>query len=347
VWTGLRGGLVILVLGLAAPCSGCGGTEESAGLPLRDDFSDCSAGWSSDEDEFVSLSCDGGAYRVLIKDPRPQTARIFLEKGVPTLSVEADATRKAGPEAGGLDSFLVYGVGCWRTKSDGYVFLMSPDGAWGIEKATKGDSTPTTLAESESANAIPGLAPTNRIRAVCVGGGQKPTRLALYLNGEEVGSAEDAGGLDSFTGLGFTVLTNERGADVRFDNLVARETTPAQARDRAADGTSEPKGSALCKRAGVRYSGTTAQAAEVCFTLTPDGGTLIESGYGFVEASGCPDGLTGTDHNYYRGKVDASGGVRNSHGFVATIHGATASGTFEDPEICPGKKFAWRARRQR
>jgi hypothetical protein len=339
---------LLIGLVLVAACSGCGGMEKPkpSGLPLKDDFSDCSSGWSTDTDEFVSLNCTGGAYRILIKNPQPQNARIFFSEGAPSLSVETDTTRRAGPRTVGIDRFLVYGVGCWRSQAEGYVFLISPDGAWGMEKATKGSSRPTTLTESETPNAIPGLATTNRIRGVCVGGGQEPTTLALYVNGNRIGSAEDRNGFDSFPGFGFVVLSSQGGTDVRFDNLVAREPTEAEARSVATGTTPEPHESKLCKRAGIRYAGTTAQGAEVCFTLTRDGSALVESGFSFVEASRCPDGATGTDHNFYPGRVDASGRVRNSHGFTATIRGASASGVFEDPEICPGKKFAWSARRQ-
>jgi hypothetical protein len=104
--------------------------------------------------------------------------------------------------------------------------------------------------------------------------------------------------------------------------------------------------SSLCKRAGIRYVGSTVQGAEVCFTLTRDRRALVESGYGFVEASRCPEGLTGDDHNFYRGRVDSSGRVGNSHGFIAVIRGASASGTVEDPAICRGKKFRWQASQQ-
>jgi hypothetical protein len=345
MWTRSPERPLILGLVLAAACSGCGGAEKPSGLPLKDDFSDCSSGWSTDTDEFVSLSCTGGAYRILIKNPQPQTARIFFSEGVQSLSIGADTTRHAGPTTFGMGTFLIYGVGCWRSRAEGYVFFISPSGAWGIEKA-KGRSTPTTLAEGETANAIPRLATTNRIRGVCVGGGQEPTTLALYVNGSRIGSAEDPNGFDSFSGFGFSVLSSQRGTDVRFDNLIARVPTEAEARSVATGTTSEPTASKLCKRVGIRYAGMTAQGAEVCFTLTRDGSALVESGFGFVEASHCPGGATGTDHNFYPGRVDASGRVRNSHGFTATIRGASASGVFEDPAICPGKKFAWTARRQ-
>jgi hypothetical protein len=264
---------------------------------------------------------------------------------VRSLSVSTDTTRRAGPKTVGIGKFLIYGVGCWRSQAEGYLFLISPDGAWAIEKATKASSTPATLAESETPNAIPGLATTNRIRGVCVGGGQEPTTLALYVNGNRIGSAEDPNGFDSFPGFGFSVLSIQGGTDVRFDNLIARVPTEAEARSVATTTTSEPTASKLCKRAGIRYAGTTTQGAEVCFTLTRDGRTLVESGFSFVEASDCL-GATGTDHNFYLGRVDASGHVQNSHGFTATIRGESASGVFGDPAICRGKKFAWSARRQ-
>jgi hypothetical protein len=88
-----------VVLALALVVSGCGGAGRPTGLPVDDDFSDCSTGWSTDSDEFVALSCTDGAYRVLIGNPlRPQNARIFFDTGVASLDVEADTTRQTGPK---------------------------------------------------------------------------------------------------------------------------------------------------------------------------------------------------------------------------------------------------------
>jgi hypothetical protein len=220
----------VLSLGVAVCLCGCSGGGEPTGLPIRDDFSDCSAGWSTDTDEFVSLSCTDGAYRMLIKNPlKPQTARIFVvSEGVGSLSVESDATRVAGPRGLGSEEFLLYGVGCWRSQVQGYVFLVSPDGAWGIAKFAPGASLMTGLAGSTTGTAIPGLARTNRIRGVCVGGGQAPTTLALYVNGKQIAVTEDRDGFDSFPGFGPFVYSSERGTDVRFDNLVARELTTTE-----------------------------------------------------------------------------------------------------------------------
>ena len=184
----------LLILGAvcAGSCAGCAGSEEPVALPVNDDFSDCSTGWSTDTDEFVSLTCTAGVYRVLIKNPElPQNARVFFSSGVKSLSVAADATRRAGPRTASGSEFLAYGVGCWKSRAQGYLFLLSPDGAWGIERV-RGNRPSTALAGSETANAIPGLRRVNRIQGVCVGGGREPTRLVLYVNGKRMAARKIA-----------------------------------------------------------------------------------------------------------------------------------------------------------
>ena len=344
--------LIIRFVLAASLLSGCAGSSHPSGLPVEDDFSNCSTGWSTDSDEFVSLSCTDGGYRVLIKNPvRPQNARIFFSKGVESLSVATDATRRAGPQTVGSDEFLVYGVGCWRSQVQGYVFLISADGAWGIEKITSGTSTPITLAESKGSGALPPLAKTNRIRGACGGGGSKPTTLALYVNGKRVVVTTDRAGFDVFRGFGFFVYSSKQGTDVRFDNLVANELTESEAgglrtASQAANEPAKPAKAKLCKDSGIRYAGRTVQGAEVCFTLSPDGSALIETGFSFVGASGCAQDAEGTAYSDYPGTVEPSGRIVNPDGLTATIHGGRASGVFADSEICPGKKFTFTARRQ-
>jgi hypothetical protein len=125
---------------------------------------------------------------------------------------------------------LAYGVGCWTTQVHGYLFVISPAGDWGIEKVTSGTGSPTTIAESERAHDIPGLRRTNRVRGVCLGGGPKPTRLALYVNGKLIAAGTDRKGFDVFPGFGFFVGTRKARTDVRFDNLLVREPTAAETR---------------------------------------------------------------------------------------------------------------------
>ena len=101
----------------------------------------------------------------------------------------------------------------------------------------------------------------------------------------------------------------------------------------------------LCTMSGIRYAGATREGAKVCFTLTRDGGDLIEAGWSFVQASGCRDQAEGTTHSDYPGSVDASGHFENPDGFTGTVHGPTASGVSQDATICPGETFNWTAQR--
>src|SRR5206468_199907 len=105
-----------------------------------------------------------------------------------------------------------------------------------------------------------------------------------------------------------------------------------------------PKAGELCKKPGIRYAGKTAEGAEVCFTLTPDGSKWVEIGFKFVRASGCPDSTTGRTH--YEGREPLAGpGRLTTDGFTATIRRTRASGVLEDSEVCAGKRFKWSARR--
>src|SRR5438874_177784 len=51
-----------------------------------------------------------------------------------------------------------------------------------------------------------------------------------------------------------------------------------------------------CKEDGIRYIGRTPERADVCLTVSSDGRELIETGFSFVRASGCPNGALGAVH---------------------------------------------------
>src|SRR4051794_11594952 len=164
-WMAAGVGRLLVVAAIAAVAAGCGGAGRPTSLPISDDFSDCSVGWSTDSDAYVSLGCASGAYRLLIKDPQiPQNARMFLAKGVRSLEIESDATRHAGPTQLGTKNFLVYGMGCWATPKRGYLFLVSPDGSWSIAKILVGGSHLfTDLTSSTKRTAIRGFTRTSRL----------------------------------------------------------------------------------------------------------------------------------------------------------------------------------------
>jgi hypothetical protein len=113
----------------------------------------------------------------------------------------------------------------------------------------------------------------------------------------------------------------------------------------AATTSPEPKPGKLCNQPGIRYAGKTAEGAEVCFTLTPDGSKWVEIGFNFVRASACPDSTT-TGRTHYEGQEPLAGpGRLTAPGFRATIRGSRASGELEDSDVCPGKRFKWSAGR--
>lgn len=113
---------------------------------------------------------------------------------------------------------------------------------------------------------------------------------------------------------------------------------------------SEPLGeetsstAALCNRSGLRYSGTTAEGAEVCFTLSPDRRVWLEIGLSFVAASRCPASATGTTRISGPLPFTAPGRLAMD-GFAATVRGDAASGVLGDKDICGRKTFKWTARR--
>lgn len=104
-------------------------------------------------------------------------------------------------------------------------------------------------------------------------------------------------------------------------------------------------GTERCKREGIRYAGTTAEGAKVCFTLTPDRGAWLEIVFSFVRASGCPQIATGTASLEGPTQLDAPGRIEIPGSFTATIRVASASGVLEDSHICGSKQFEWSAHR--
>lgn len=103
-----------------------------------------------------------------------------------------------------------------------------------------------------------------------------------------------------------------------------------------------------CKEPGIRYTGTTPQGAQVCFTLTPDRSMWVEIGFTFVLASACSLGEGGnedvTGETYLGGThpLVAPGRIA-AEGFTATIRGARASGLLSNEKVCGNKRFKWSA----
>jgi hypothetical protein len=359
-------------LGSGCGGEGGGGSEASsdgsaAGSPaqgdntfVEDDFSDPVSGWARDDDDAVLLDYADGGYRVLMKAPGPRDARLTFGAGdVQAVSVEADATERAGPYIlEQPDDFEFHGVACWGAGADsndlefGYKFVLTPEGHYGILRDDQSEDGLVILAEGDGD--FGGYGATNRIRGECRTRDGRST-LVLHVDGKKIAEARDPDGPDRFPAIGLTAETSEAGTDIHFDNVLAwnslagrpSRTEPAPEASPEPFPETKPAPMGLCTRAGIRYSGTTAQRGEVCFTVTRDHSRLLELGFRFVRANQCPGMATGT---YYvegeAGPTVTRDRVRSS-GFTGDIEGTEATGILQDWDICKERTFAWRARRVR
>jgi hypothetical protein len=100
----------------------------------------------------------------------------------------------------------------------------------------------------------------------------------------------------------------------------------------------------LCSEPGIRYAGSTAEGGEVCFTLTVDRLYLVEIGWEFVRASGCPERAIGTSYIGPPAIPLNDPGRIDFGGLTATMDGPNARGTLDDSAMCGTKTFKWSAR---
>jgi hypothetical protein len=346
----------------ASPDASSDGTSakssaESADIFVQDDFSDPASGWPKDNGETALLDYGDGGYRILIKAPGPRDARLSFGLPVEAVSIEADATERAGPYSSGqIDEYEFHGVACWGAEGEsddlelGYKFVLTPESHYGILRDDQSDDGLVTLAEGDLDSV--GYGTTNRIRGDCTTGGGGSTVLVLYVDGRKIAQARDPDGPERFPAIGLTVETSEVGTDILFDNVLARNPRAPQpsvskpGQEPSHEGQADaPPPSKLCKRKGIRYSGTTAEGGEVCFTVTRDHTRLLEVGFTFVRANRCPEMATGTAYAEGEAGPTVTREQVRSSGFTGTIEGAEASGILQDWDICKERTFAWRAHR--
>lgn len=357
-------------------CIGCGGDSKpssdgyaagrssaSGGVLLADDFSATTSGWTESNDADALLGYADGGYRILLKSPGPGDAKLNLGSpenpvGVEAVRVEADVTERAGPYTTGQgDPYEFHGVSCWGSEGEerGYKFVLTPEGHYGILGDDLSDDGLVTLAEGETA--FDDYGATNRIGGECRARADGSTLLVLRVDNSKIAEAVDVEGPERFGAVGVSAESSEAGTDVFFDNFQVRNPVPrAPANGVPPPGAnaapppntrSAPSSSAICKKAGIRFLGSTAQGGEVCFTLAPDRRMLREVGFAFVPGSGCPERATGTVYAQGGRGPSVTGDEVRSSGFTGTFRGDRAWGVLQDWDICKERTFAWQARRAR
>jgi hypothetical protein len=213
---------------------GCADDVERDALPIEDDFSGACA-WVVDEDEDVSLGCKDDQYRVLFKSTERTAKHIVTERlddPVDSVAVEADVTVQA-LSGGGSDDFALSGLVCVVSApaepSRGYAFFLGADGSGDRGLAiVKVDEADESLEEDgyfeylldERSEEVGEVGAATHVRGECRTTDQG-VELAMFLNGEQVGTANDPDGLHPFDGLAFLVISPKAGTDVRYDNFAA------------------------------------------------------------------------------------------------------------------------------
>ena len=158
----------------------------------------------------------------------PAFARVPAVQNLGDVSVSVTGTKVAGQGLNG------YGIAC-RTRGNtrSYYLVVGSTGAWAIEKSD-GVNQPV-LAQGTDPNIKKGNDAPNALRAECVGGANgTPVALTLFVNGKQVGTAQDTpdaqvsgdspGTLESGT-VGLVAVGN-KGLEVDFDDFVVKAPGP-------------------------------------------------------------------------------------------------------------------------
>jgi len=186
--------------------------EPSPAVLFADDFDSPSGNWSIITAENYTTEYVEESYRIHVHEGGLYV-RSTLEEDYDDVRIEVDATKSLGtPDA------HTFGVLCRFQDAggwNGYMFLISGDGRYGLGKWQQGNLT--WLREMRFSAAIrQGGASANHIRAECDAGKQ-----ALYVNGEWLTGAYDEDFASGQVGLVVgAALVEGRGAEAFFDNLV-------------------------------------------------------------------------------------------------------------------------------
>lgn len=187
----------------ALACSLPGGGGDAA--LYRDDFSDTDTNWCIDSDASGSLDYEDGEYVIVVGE-----TDLFVwcnpDENFSDVHIEVTARNTGGT------SDSVFGLICGYQDNDNFYYLgVGTDGYYTITKII--DNQDEVLVE-EISDAIAEDAASYRIGADCANG-----RLVLYVDGQEIASADD----DAFTSgdIGLFAWSSETlDVEVRYDDLV-------------------------------------------------------------------------------------------------------------------------------
>jgi hypothetical protein len=181
-------------------------------VALEDDFSDEASGWETGETEVAKVWYESGQLHVLI-EAEDEIAGSFFAGGLQNtfgdISMEVDVSATALPEAGAY-----YGILARGSEEGAYLFVVEPNGHYGIEKLSGEEWV--TLVDSTASEAIKqGTDVVNRLRILFVG-----PFLHFYANETWLDVVEDTSFTSGMIGLVAVSLEGGGGVHVVFDNVV-------------------------------------------------------------------------------------------------------------------------------
>jgi len=172
--------------------------------PFRDDFSDPTSGWASDDGEQWGFGYFDGGYRMYNNHPFAEvcSSRTRFHTDV---VISVDVEKLSGPNS------AYYGISCRKTGNNYYTLGINGNNGYVIYKSTGGKRALITSGESA---AIRAGNQSNSLVATCIG-----NVLTLTVNGVEVVSVVDVGPLFGSM-IGLVVGTvGEPEIVVLFDNF--------------------------------------------------------------------------------------------------------------------------------
>lgn len=183
--------------------------EAAATVLFGDDFSDPSSGWEVGEYDTGSVGYSDGIYFVTSLGGS-DTMWGLASRSFDDVVIEVYATQVSAPS----NDNNGYGVMCRvQPNDDGYLLHISGDGFHSIHKVLDGNLE--TLVDWSNSDVILEGNATNQILAVCDG-----PDLALFINGELLGEANDSTFSEGDIALTATSFEEGEPTEIHFDDLV-------------------------------------------------------------------------------------------------------------------------------
>jgi hypothetical protein len=195
--------LVALVMaGLACSTGG--------GLPLKDDFSSSSSGWSTSSGTEGAVEYSGDRYVISVLENNWILWGLSDEKGLSNLHIEITATDAIPDEHAG------FGIVChYQDDANFYYLGIGADSFYTIAKFEADEATAIVGDGWMESDKITANADSYRIGADCGNGS-----LALYVDGELIDSASDTTFSKGQVGV-FALSADTGTAEVHFDDFLA------------------------------------------------------------------------------------------------------------------------------